>query len=217
MRIISILSVFFLLAVSYAYGQQLVLKDLKRIEPVAKESLATLSGLITKENFKQMGFESPEEVRTATIGAPLQEFIVRLDNLQKYQSGGNVIELLTPVNHVTYPVLVGGEVRSSFTMADVNGKWRAVSFGSPNLVRLLSKHRKESSKVTGLSDSSYFIVQVPSFNVYFLAYSDRDGKLMLIPLLDDNRFKFKAGAVMPAEEVFSSMAPVAREHDGLPR
>ncbi|MDO8804837.1 MAG: hypothetical protein Q7R35_10420, partial [Elusimicrobiota bacterium] len=43
-------------------------------QPVAQKALKTFSRLVTKENYKRMGFEDPEEVRTATLGAPLQDF-----------------------------------------------------------------------------------------------------------------------------------------------
>jgi len=38
-----------------------------------------------------------------------------------------------------------------------------------------------------------------------------------VPVTDNDRLKFRAGAGMKAENVFSAILPEARAHDGLPR
>ena len=74
----------------------------------------------------------------------------------------------------------------------------------------------ESSKVTGLDYSSYFIVRVPSLNLFFLGFRSNN-ELMLVPLMDDTRLRFEAGVSMKAEKVFSTILPDAKAHNGLPR
>lgn len=189
---------------------------IQEIQPVAQRSLETFSQLITKDNYRQMGFESPEEVRSATLGTPIQDFMVQLDKLKKYESGSRPDELLTATSQVIYPVLVKGQVRSSITLSKTKESWQAVSFGSTNFVKLVSSTLMESSKVTELDYSSYFIVRVPSLNLFFLGFRSNN-ELMLVPLMDNNRLKFKAGVSMKAERVFSTILPDAKAHDGLPR
>jgi len=189
---------------------------IKEIQPVAQRSLKSFSQLVTKENYRQMGFESPEEVYSATLGTPIQDFMVRLDRLKKYEMGSKPDELLTATSQVIYPVLVKDKVRSSITISKTKESWQAVSFGGPNFVKLVSSTLMESSKVTGLDSSSYFIVRVPSLNLFFVGFRSNN-ELMLVPLMDDTRLKFKAGVRMKARRVFSTILPDAKAHDGLPR
>jgi hypothetical protein len=189
---------------------------IKEIQPAAQGALKNFSQMVTTENYRQMGFEFPEEVRSATLGTPIQDFIVRLDRLKKYEPGSKPDELLTVTNQFIYPVLVKDEVRSSITIAKTKESWQAVSFGGPNFVKLVVTNLMESSKVTGFDYSSYFIVRVPALNLFFLGFR-ANNELMLVPLRDDARLKFKAGASMKAKEVFSTILPDAKAHDGLPR
>ena len=215
MRIIISLFIVLLLMVSQVSAQETKVL-IKEIQPVAQRSLKSFSQLVTKENYRQMGFESPEEVHSATLGTPIQDFMVRLDRLKKYEPGSKPYELLTATSQVIYPVLVKDKVRSSITISKTKESWQAVSFGGPNFVKLVSSTLMESSKVTGLDYSSYFIVRVPSLNLFFLGFRSNN-ELMLVPLMDDTRLKFKAGVSMKAERVFSTILPDAKAHDGLPR
>jgi len=186
------------------------------IQPVAQKALKTFSRLVTKENYKRMGFEDPEEVRSATLGAPLQDFIVRLDKLKSYAPGGSLEELLTATDQVIYPVLAKGRVRSSITISKTGGSWRAVSFGGPNFIKLISGTLEENTKATRLASSEYQVVRVPSLNLFFLGFR-LNNELMFVPVADNARLKFRAGAGMKAENVFSAILPEARAHNGLPR
>jgi hypothetical protein len=189
---------------------------LKEVQAVAQKSLATFSQLVTKDNYRQMGFDDPEEVRAATLGVPTQDFLVRLDMLKKYEPGGSPDALLSPTNQVMFPVLARGQVKSSVTIAKTKEGWQAASFGGPNYVKLVSSTLKESSKVTGLDYASYFVVRVPSLNLFFLGFRSTN-ELMLVPLVDNARLEFKAGVGMKAEKVFAAIVPEAKAHDGLPR
>jgi hypothetical protein len=189
---------------------------IKEIQPVAQKALETFSQLVTKENYAQMGFDSTEQVRTATLGIPIQDFIVRLDTLKKYIPGSMPEELLTASNQVIYPVLVKDQVRSSITISKTKENWQPVSFGGSNFVKLASKTLMENSRETGLDHSSYFLVRVPSLNLFFLGYRSNT-ELMLVPLMDDKRLEFKAGVGIKAGQVFSAILPDAKAHDGLPR
>ncbi len=215
MRIfITILAAFFVM-LSQVNAEEYRL-PLKELQNKALESLATFNKLVTKQkNYREMGFKSLNELKRMNLGEPLQVFIVRLDHLKKYKKGGDPNKMLSGGNHVIYPVLVNKQVRSSVTLAEVEKNWRAVSFGNPTLVKLLTKIRLDSAETSRLPLSSYFVVQVPALNFYFLGHRI-DKKLLLTPLLDDPRFKFKIGVSMSADKVFTAILPAAKGHDGLP-
>lgn len=180
-----------------------------------KKSLGEFSQLVTRENFRSMGFESPDEVKTASLGAPMKDFIVKLDSLSKYQPGGSAEELLIPTGQAVFPVMVNGKVRSSITLSKSKGEWKAVSFGGSNYVKKISKAVEESSRQTGLAKSEYFIARVPALNVFFAGYQ-REGKIFLVPIMDFPKFDLKAGSSVEAERALSALSQAAREHNGQP-
>lgn len=188
---------------------------LEKIQKVASEALRTFSELVTEKNYQAIGFESPGEVPAASLGEPLRFFMVRLDHLQKYQPGSDPNKILSGGERVIYPVTVEEQPRSSIVVEKMKEQWEATSFGGPNLVKMLTKVREDSSNATRLPISSYFAVQVPALNLYFIAHRIHE-MLMLTPLLDDPSYGFKAGVTMPADKVFVTILPAAREHEGLP-
>jgi hypothetical protein len=190
-----------------AFGQEASYPS-READAAASEALRTFARLVDQNNFRQMGFSTPDEAERATLGGAVPERMVRLDRLREY-SGGAVGELLTDTGRITYPVQVDGEVRSSLKVGVTDGTWRAVAFGAPEHARRLAAAAAEQG------GGDVFEVRVPALNVFFVA-SRRDGRLILTPLVDDPRFGFEAGAAIPAEEALSSMVEAAREHNGLP-
>ena len=214
MRILITLLATVFIMFSQANAQEKPL-PLEEIQKVASEALVTFNELVTEENYTVMGFESLSEARAASLGEHLRVFMVRLDQLQKYQPGSDSNEILSGGDIVIYPVTVEEQVRSSIVVAKAKERWNATSFGGSNQVKMLTKVRKADSDSTGLPISSYFVVQVPSLNLYFIAHR-ADEVLMLTPLLDDPSYGFKAGFTMPADKVFEAILPAAKRHDGLP-
>jgi len=199
-----------------ANAQTLTRLESTAIEPAAAKSLSIFVGLVNSKNFKQMGFESVEEVRSAALEVPLKEYMVPLDRLQKFESSTDPRTLLNDTGQVTYPLKVGEQVRSSLTLANVKGEWKPVAFGDANLNKLYARIRDENSRTAGLQKSDYFIVRIPALNLFFLGY-EREDRLMLVPILDDSAYGFRAGESIPARDVFVAVREAARQHDGLPR
>src|SRR4249920_1258685 len=71
-------------------------------QTAAAQSLQTFGKLITKDNYKELGFDSVEEVVEARLGAPLAIFFVRLDRLREYQPGSDPNTLLADSAQVYY-------------------------------------------------------------------------------------------------------------------
>jgi hypothetical protein len=209
----------FLIALLLSVGQVLAQDPKvysKEMVAAGMKSLETFRGLVTKDNFRQMGFDSAQEIRGAVLDTPLVDYIVRLDQLRKYQPGTSAEALLTATGQVHYPVAVDGQVKSSMIVVRGQAGWRAVSFGGFNLARKIAAAIKESSRNTGLNASEYFVVRIPAMNIVFAAYRDK-AQLMLVPIVDDPRWEFKAGAGVAAERVFTTLASSAPPDDGLPR
>lgn len=172
----------------------------------AKAGLATLAQLVNEKNYAALGFGSPDEVRQATLGEPLQFYRVRLDALRAFNESSDAEKLLEDARRSLYPVEVRQRVASSIVVTQSRDGWRATDFGNAALARTVTRYRK------GPAD---FVVHVPALKVYFVA-KRTEGTLMLTPIADDPRADFKAGEPIPAAVAFKRLQKAAQEYNGLP-
>ena len=185
-------------------------------DSVASAALFTMRELARlQKDYRELGFESLDEMRRATIGEPYQVFMVRLDELSAYKDGQDPNELLHEGKQLLYPVVIGDTVRSSITLASTPKGWEATSFGSPNRMKMVSKARALSIDTTRLAPAAYFVVEVPGLKFVFVGYR-AGGILMLTPVLDDTALKFQAGVAVPADRVFSMIRVAAKSHMDMP-
>lgn len=173
----------------------------------AQEGLATLKQVVNAGNYAALGFGSPDEVRQATLGAPLRIYQVRLDALRAFNGQSDPNKLLADVGRSLYPVQVSQKVATSiFVTASPEG-WRASELGNAAVARLVSAYRH------GAGD---FVVHVPALKSYYVA-ERIEGRLMLTPVMDDPRTGFKAGETLPADLVFAGLQKAAADYNGLPQ
>jgi hypothetical protein len=178
-------------------------------QTAAKQGLETLKKLVDAENYKAMGFESADEVKNATLGAPVKVFLVRLDQLREYQNGSDPNKLLTDINRTVFPVLVRDQVKSSIAVEGQNGKWSAVSFGDADWIK------KVAQTIPTPQPATPVIVHVAFLNTYFVGQRVNN-KLTLTNVTPLPNTRFSEQVTMPAEEVFSLLVPIAKEYNGLP-
>jgi len=209
--VISVILSIFLTAgcdkIKSAGKQQKPPKTFADAQAAATESLSTFRQLVNAQNYKELGFESPEEVANATLGEPIHVLVVSLNQLRQYEPGSDPNRLLTDFNQIHYPVVVGDQVRSAILVDQVNGKWKAGTFGATNLAKLIATARKGTQTSNPSQD---VVVEVPSLGLYFLGHRTEDSKLTLTPLTDYAVFGLRAGGAMPAEEVLAALVPAAK-------
>lgn len=104
----------------------------------AQEGLATLKQVVNANNFAALGFKSVEEVRTATLGQPLQIYRVQLDALRNFTVGTNPETLLVDAKRSLYPVEVSQRVASSIFVTQARDGWRAGELGNAAVAQLVS-------------------------------------------------------------------------------
>ncbi len=187
----------------------------QKADAVAREALETFRLLVNRQNYEELGFESRNELGSATLGTPIEEFMIGLDELRAYEPDQRGLVAISPTRRLTYPVLVGDNLRSSLTVGRGEEGWAAMSFGAPSYSQLLSAARESLSKGDSRQATDCFEIRVPALNVSFVAKREGGG-LVLTPLLDDSRFGFERGSALPLKRVLEALAPVAREHNGLP-
>jgi hypothetical protein len=184
-------------------------------QTAATQALDTLRKLVTADNAREMGFDGPGEAATATLGDPVRVQMVRLDALRAYVAGADPGGLLTEGNRVIYPVAVNNQVKSSIIVEGTGNQWKASSFGGPHLVQQMARYRADITARLKPAADSVTVVHVAALNVYFLGYRV-DGRLMLTPLENHPDYKLEAGSSLPADQVFTTLAPIARNYNGLP-
>ncbi|HWB85422.1 MAG TPA: hypothetical protein VG675_14865 [Bryobacteraceae bacterium] len=175
-------------------------------EEAARNALATLQKLVTAQNYRTMGFESVDEVKSAALGQPLALVQIGLDQLKAFRPGGNVNSLMQSSPETIYPVTVNGQVRSSVTVSKSASGYAPSSFGNADIVKSLSRYRQSPDA---------FVVRVPALNLYFLG-SRVENRVMLTPIVEDNRLKLQPGVPAPAEQVIEQLVPIANAYNGLP-
>ena len=204
-----------LAAFVYAQAQVTSQTSVKETQTIASQALGTFRELAKTEHFKELGFDSAEEAAAATLGEALPVFMLTLEDLRRYEPGQPAENLLKPLEKVIYPVAANDRVKSSIIVEKTPEGWKPTTFGSPNLIKLLTETRRkiaaENAGATG-----QFVVQVPALNAYFIGYQ-ANGKLMLASVIDDPALKLAAGQSLSAEEVLANLAPAAKAHDDLPR
>lgn len=183
-------------------------------QSAAARALETYRKLVTNDNFKELGFESLDEVAAATLGEPRQVFAVRLDQLREYQPGGDANRLLNNANRVIYPVNVREQARSSIAVEQKDGKWRATDFGNARLSRQISQAAKSLAASNQRPEETPIVVHVLPFNLYFLGHRS-EKRLFLTPLGDYSTFNVRS-ATAPADDIFAALASFARNYNGLP-
>lgn len=190
-------------------------RDMRETKGVALQALATLQELGRRTTFKEMGFQSVDEMANAKLGEPLSVYMVELEDLRAYRPGSDANKLLKPIDKVIYPVSANDQVRTSIVLQKGKEGWKTSDFGGANFARLATRARDESIKATNLPPAAYFVVQAPALNAYFVGYR-QEGKLMLASLIDDPDMNLKAGTALPAEQVFDQLHPLAERYNGLP-
>lgn len=180
--------------------------------PVAREALTQLPPLVNEDTYRQLGFDSPDEVKQAQLGTPIHMFMVRLDKLKGYGAREKADGLLSETNEVLFPVEVSGHIRTGLKMRMIDGAWRLGSFGASAKTQALGVASKRAFALSKVKPSEQVAVSVPALQLYFMGYHDARGQLMLVPAADDARFKLKAGQAEPAQRVFARLAPYAKRY-----
>ena len=168
--------------------------------------------IVTPQNARRMGFASVQEAQLAKLGDPSSEFFVRIDELRAYQSGGNANDLLKPGAELMYPVLVNNVPRSSISVGFAKQRWRATSFGAPNLARGIFTVRGTVANALSRAEKEFRIIRIPALKMVFLGHVESDA-LFLTPIKDNARLRFAKGQSLPADQVFTALVPAARAHD----
>ena len=200
---------------SFSTAQKMTDK-LAEANKMAATSLPTLQKLVNQSNFQKMGFRSVAEVKEASLGRPLLVSRIQLNELKEFTQGADPAKLVHSGDRVLYPVLVRNEIRSAVQMDKSAEQWSVSSYGGDNKMKLFSDAIARLSTVPANADMEYQIVAIPAMNLFFIAMQ-KENKLYLTPVLDDETYGLKAGETVPAESILPRLAGIAGRMKDVPR
>ena len=147
---------------------------------------------------KELGFEAKAMVGKSQLGK--QPFYTLGMGSGRWQDSE---EIPGDVLEVHYPVEVDKELVTAITLRKRGGKWKFAVIGDS---RALSAVKTLKEIPVPREPPSYFLVQIQSLNLSFLAYfleeEEEEQILYLIPTHEDPDLKFPLYEPVPAVEVF---------------
>jgi hypothetical protein len=191
-------------------SQELPQASVEKANEQALRWLENLQKVITPETYKALGFESVEEAHRAKLGSPLPVFMVRLDRLKEYNKETDPNSLLDYTHHIIFPVNVGGVQRTGLTLKEKDGQWQLASFGRPSFTKALTRTLQTEADSSKSLPESFFVVEIPALHDYFIARRS-DNNLLLSMAIGDSSQKLPLISNMNARQVFTTLAPDARE------
>lgn len=127
------------------------------------------------------GFNDAEELSNASLGEPLQMYMITPAALRAYKAGDAVDSLLTTTTRWYFPVRVGAEIRSVLLVEEMAEGWKAVAFGQARVASGLDSLLQQWP-----SSSGYYPKLIVVFQAcQFLFHIPERGADNLTPLADD--------------------------------
>lgn len=182
-------------------------------EQAAAKALETFTLMVDDQNYRRMGFESPGQLREASLGEPIEELTIPLAVLKAGEPAGDSEKILEKSVTRHYPLVIQNRVLSEVTIRCEGDNWKPSGFGGIGHVRDMSQMRQRLAAEKNLKSHQIFEVAVPQLQISFMGYKE-DGHLFLTPLYSDRRLGFTTGVPIRAEQVIEALRPMARELPG---
>lgn len=189
--------------------------QMEKAVSLAQKSLVDLIQVAQQVDVKSIGFDDPKQVREAKLGVPLNDYMVRLDELKEYQTGRPTTEMLHATGRLIYPLEISQKARSAVILSYNNEAWTVESFGAAKQIKMVTELRKTVARAEGRTDKELFQVRVPALQLMFIGV-ERNAKIYLAPLFDMPSYELKKGERYPAEQVLEKLVEAARQHNGEP-
>jgi hypothetical protein len=183
---------------------------------VTQHTLQAVTQLRTAptEFIRRLGFANVQEAAGAQLGTPLREYLVPADKLASFTAQSAPSSLLTGGSTLFYPLIVGGEIRSSIrVLARPGTSPKVISLGDTGTATHLQQITSFNTLLRKRSDTAVPAVRVPALGLYFIGRVS-DGKLQLASTFDVPWMNLKKGEYEDAAGLFVRLAPFASKVQG---
>lgn len=179
-------------------------------QEAAERALSLLRDVIDEKNYRNAGFDSVEQARSAVLGKPMDVYVLRVDLLKGWngQDDPNAKVLETKSVEVVYPVMVSQQAKSTVSIFKDDDGYRPATFGDAEIARILARYRR------GDAD---FMVRVPVVGSYFIGRKSGND-VVLTSAYSVSTLPYQQGELVTAAELLPKLAMLAREPDAdMPR
>lgn len=151
----------------------------------AKNALSLIPALVNEENYANFGLRSNiSSAESLSLEPPIPIQYIRANDLDQFEIGNDVREIIGAPEELLYPVSQEGTVVTSIVVArQPDGSSAFRSIGSKNLVNAVHEVYSVSRDNTGKEHEAYFLVHIPHVEHLFLAHFEGD-TLLLTTIFD---------------------------------
>ena len=174
-------------------------------------AIQTFSKLVTNENAKDFGLQSPDQLKTLKEGPQFKKYMIGLDDIKNYKAGDDVGKMVKELSSVEVTLVDGaGKIQTSIEFDKNKDKWQATGFGATDAVRSLSNVQvSDSAMKTGM------LVRIPALRTNFIGVNSASG-LNFIVLENNENLRLEKGQTISAADALSRLVVVANQYNGLP-
>ncbi len=199
----------YLLALSFCMTMQINAQN-NDLQQAARSALQDMQKIASMGNYAMLGLESAEVISNATIGDPITQKVIGLENLRAFKGSPNEVQSLLENNdRVIIPVMKNNEVVSVIALDKSNKGWKTASLGMTSPITEYEDVRRKNQ----LGESSY-MVRVPAFNQYFITRGR--GSNLEFASIGQSAADLKNQSFIPASEALKLLQPIAQRYNGLP-
>jgi hypothetical protein len=179
----------------------------EEIRRVASMGLKVLDGLATTENAGAFGFPKKADIQTATLGKPIREFRVRLDDLKNFTKSIELKSIFRGGDKFLYPVVKNKEIFSALRVEKYRQASRLNSMGNASLIRLIAG--LAGSEVLSDPAGALSSLEIPALGLYFLS-REENGRVQLALVFDEPAYGLKRGVYEDAAAVLGRLQAMAK-------
>lgn len=171
------------------------------------------------QGYRNMGFESQDDIDNASLGEGFQIYSINIDKLQDETIPQDIQSLATSRNQWQFLVMAGGKAKALLDVFFIGGKWKTSSIRSAELV----------SEMSGLmnaypASAGYRYKFIRVFPVSDFIELSQDGKTLGLFSLEALSSKagrtagtFNTGDLLDLQEVLPKLRAIARQNSNSDR
>ncbi|MCF8010284.1 MAG: hypothetical protein K9L17_04865 [Clostridiales bacterium] len=180
--------IFLMLSILLASGVSYAVSPDVQAKIFAKENLKPYLKMI-EPNYEDFHYSSQDKVMKSHLGDPIKNYTI---NVKKYDSSKGILEQEKKYPFYVFPVMVGENVITDFTVVLVDGNWQVVDIGGH-----LSKIIYDKSKKEGIPLNDNHILRYAGKT--FVIAKKKDKVIGYTPYYNDVSIGLKEKTIIPSD------------------
>ena len=191
-------------------------KDLDAFANAALQEYVRI--FVTEENYAKYGFRTYKHALEASVGDPLSEMMIPLEQVKSYEAGLEVSKILTDIQVYWFPVISEGMVHTKLQVLEREGEYIAGEFGGTRKVQIIADMQNRLPDLLKRERLSFeeppLLVRVPALRATFLYLEYREAGYFVPAMINPELLSLENGVIYRSEEVLSRLSKFAQSIDG---